>query len=92
MYIDYKAKGSSGYRCQLTGEAGLSITVTLAEGVTHVEAAPADLPLQAVVSFRCGHSAISCAASSGGAGWSARRTACPSSLTVRYTSRSLHHR
>ncbi len=49
MRIDYKPKGTAGYTCRLTGDAGLAVTVSWIGGVADVEVAPEGLPTQAAV-------------------------------------------
>ena len=49
MRIDYKPNGTSGFRCELTDQVGLVVTVDWSGGEAKVEVDPGGLPAQAAV-------------------------------------------
>ena len=49
MRVDYQPNGTSGFRCEMTDEVGLTVIVTRSEGETEVEVTPNGLPSQAAV-------------------------------------------
>lgn len=49
MRIDYTPDGTSGFRCEMTNDVGLAVSVEGADGQLHAEVRPEGLPAQAAV-------------------------------------------